>query len=62
LIYRALKCLQDAIGVTVVDPLMLSDGRVIPAGADPISHAQFRWQIYAKAGLDYVDRTTVPVL
>jgi putative glutathione S-transferase len=62
LIYRALKGLQNAIGVTVVDPLMLSDGWVIPPGADPISHAQFLWQIYAKADPDYVGRATVPVL
>jgi glutathionyl-hydroquinone reductase len=62
LIYRALKGLQDAIGVTVVDPLMLSDGWVIPAVADPVNHAQFLWQIYAKADPDYVGRATVPVL
>jgi glutathionyl-hydroquinone reductase len=62
LIYRALKGLQDVIGVTVVDPLMLSDGWVIPPGADPINHAQFLWQIYAKADPDYVGRATVPVL
>ncbi len=62
LIYRALKGLQDAIGVTVVDPLMLSDGWVIPPGADPINHAHFLWQIYAKADPDYVGRATVPVL
>ena len=62
LIYRALKGLQDAIGVTAVDPLMLSDGWVIPPGADPVNHAQFLWQIYAKADPDYVGRATVPVL
>jgi glutathionyl-hydroquinone reductase len=62
LIYRALKGLQEAIGVTVVDPLMLSDGWVIAAGADPINQAQFLWQIYAKADPDYVGRATVPVL
>jgi len=62
LIYRALKGLQDAIGVTAVDPLMLSDGWTIPAGADPINGAKFLWQIYAKADPDYVGRATVPVL
>jgi glutathionyl-hydroquinone reductase len=62
LIYRALKGLQDAIGVTVVDPLMLSDGWVIRPGTDPINHARFLWQIYAKADPDYVGRATVPVL
>jgi putative glutathione S-transferase len=62
LIYRALKGLVDTIGVTVVDPVMLSDGWVIPVGADPVNHAQFLWQIYAKADPDYVGRATVPVL
>ena len=62
LIYRALKGLRDAIGVTAVDPLMLSDGWVVPPEADPVNHAQFLWQIYAKADPDYVGRATVPVL
>jgi putative glutathione S-transferase len=62
LIYRALKGLQDAIGVTVVDPLMLADGWTIPAGADPVNGAKFLWQVYAKADPDYVGRATVPVL
>ena len=62
LIYRTLKGLEDSIGVTVVDPLMLADGWVIPAGADPVNHAQFLWQVYAKADPDYVGRATVPVL
>jgi glutathionyl-hydroquinone reductase len=62
LIYRALKGLTDAIGVTVVDPLMLSNGWVIATDADPVNNAQFLWQIYAKADPDYVGRATVPVL
>ncbi len=62
LIYRVLKGLQDAIGVTVVDPLMLSDGWTISAGADPVNRAQFLWQVYAKADPDYVGRATVPML
>jgi glutathionyl-hydroquinone reductase len=62
LIYRALKGLEEAIGVTVVDPLMLADGWVIPAGADPVNGAQFLWQVYAKADPDYDGRATVPVL
>jgi putative glutathione S-transferase len=62
LIYRALKGLQDAIGVTVVDPLMLGDGWTISAGADPVNNAGALWRIYAKADQDYVGRATVPVL
>jgi len=62
MIYRTLKGLKGTIGVTVVDPLMLSDGWVIASGADPINSAQFLWQVYAKADPDYVGRATVPVL
>jgi len=62
LIYRALKGLEDAIGVTVVDPLMLSDGWTIAAGADPVNNAKALWQVYAKADPDYIGRATVPVL
>ena len=62
LIYRALKGLEDVIGVTVVDPLMLSEGWVIAQEADPVNHAQFLWQVYAKADPDYIGRVTVPVL
>jgi putative glutathione S-transferase len=62
LIYRALKRLQNAIGVTVVDPLMLADGWTMAAGADPVNGAKFLWQVYAKADPDYVGRATVPVL
>jgi putative glutathione S-transferase len=62
LIYRTLKGLEEAIGVIVVDPLMLADGWVIPTGADPVNHAEFLWQVYAKADPDYVGRATVPVL
>jgi putative glutathione S-transferase len=46
----------------VVDPLMLSNGWVIAPDADPINHAQFLWQVYAKADPNYVGRVTVPVL
>jgi putative glutathione S-transferase len=62
LIYRGLKGLEDAIGVIVVDPLMLSNGWVIAADADPLNHVQFLWQVYAKADPDYIGRATVPVL
>jgi len=62
LIYRRLKGLDEVIGVTVVDPLMLADGWTIPAGADPVNDAAFLWQVYAKADPDYVGRATVPVL
>jgi len=62
LIYRVLKGLKDVIGVSVVDPLMLSNGWVIAPDADPVNHARFLWQVYAKADANYVGRVTVPVL
>src|ERR1700751_993282 len=58
LIYRGPKGLPGAIGVTVVDPLMLADGWTLADGADPINGARFLWQIYAKADPDYIGRAT----
>ena len=62
LISRKLKGLEDAIGVTYVDPLMLENGWTIAEGADPMNHARFLWQVYAKADPHYSGRVSVPVL
>jgi putative glutathione S-transferase len=62
LIYRKLKGLDDAIGVTYVDPLMLENGWTIGEFADPINCARFLWQVYAKAAPRFTGRVTVPVL
>jgi glutathionyl-hydroquinone reductase len=62
LIYRKLKGLDDAIGVTYVDPLMLENGWTIGEGADPINCARFLWQVYTKATPRFTGRVTVPVL
>jgi glutathionyl-hydroquinone reductase len=62
LIYRKLKGLEDAIGVSYVDPLMLENGWTLAEGADPIHQARFLWQVYAKADPHYSGRVTVPVL
>jgi glutathionyl-hydroquinone reductase len=62
LIYRKLKGLDDAIGVTYADPLMLENGWTIGEGADPINGARFLWQVYAKAAPRFTGRVTVPVL
>jgi putative glutathione S-transferase len=62
LIYRKLKGLEDAIGVTYVDPLMLENGWTLSEGADPIHRSRALWQIYAKADPRYSGRVTVPVL
>jgi glutathionyl-hydroquinone reductase len=62
LIYRKLKGLEDAIGVTYVDPLMLENGWTIGEGADPINGARLLWQVYAMAAPRFTGRVTVPVL
>lgn len=62
LIYRKLKGLDDAIGVTYVEPLMLENGWTIAEGADPVNGARFLWQIYARHDARYSGRVTTPVL
>ena len=62
LIYRKLKGLEDAIGVTYVEPLMLEHGWTLAEGADPVNGARFLWQVYAKAEPSYTGRVSVPVL
>ncbi|WOT03810.1 glutathione S-transferase family protein [Shewanella youngdeokensis] len=75
LIYLQLKNLQDIIGVTVVEPHMLSQGwefagnnqssiaqHIAGAQADLINKADFLYQIYQKADANYNGRVTVPVL
>lgn len=66
MIHRALLGLDDAISVTVVDPLMGDDGWVFSASRgcseDPILGAQFLREIYVAARSDYTGRVTVPVL
>ena len=66
LIYRKLKGLEDHISISVVNPLMLSDGwtfeeadGVVP---DPIHGFQKLHQVYTAARADYTGRVTVPVL
>ncbi|TNF35517.1 MAG: glutathione S-transferase family protein [Deltaproteobacteria bacterium] len=63
LIVRALKRLEDVIGVTVVEPLMLDQGWVFSAERpDPLYGADALWQIYKRAAPDFTGRVTVPVL
>ena len=66
LIFRKLKGLESAIGVSVVEPLMASDGWTFgPAPGstpDPVNHARFLREIYVKADPRYTGRVTVPVL
>ncbi|QCN96820.1 glutathione S-transferase family protein (plasmid) [Azospirillum argentinense] len=61
LILRKLKGLEDAIGVTVVDPLMREDGWTFPE-PDPITGSTRLHEVYTKADPTYSGRVTVPVL
>ena len=69
LILRALKGLEDAIPVTVVDWFMGSDGwrfdtkgEVAGADADPVAGHEFLRDVYLAAAPRYTGRVSVPVL
>ena len=66
LIYRHLKGLDDAIGVSVVDPFMGERGWTFGDSegciADPLFGANHMYEIYNQARSDYSGRVTVPVL
>lgn len=63
LIVRALRGLEDAIPVTVVDPKMGDDGWSFSKDdPDPILGAKLLREVYLKADAHYTGRVTVPVL
>ncbi|MDA0675283.1 MAG: glutathione S-transferase family protein [Proteobacteria bacterium] len=62
LIMRNLKGLEDAVSVSVVDPVMASDGWTLSVGADPVNDARFLHEVYTLAEPRYSGRVTVPVL
>jgi putative glutathione S-transferase len=62
LIFRVLKGLEDAVSVSVVEPLMLEHGWTLADGADPVNGARSLHEIYVKARPGYTGRVTVPVL
>lgn len=66
LILRKLKGLEDLVGLSVVNPLMGSEGWSFdPAPgviADPLYGVQYMHQLYTRAASDYSGRVTVPVL
>ena len=66
LIMRELKGLTDAIGVSVVSPLMLENGwtfrREEGSTGDQLADREFMYQVYTAAAPDYTGRVTVPVL
>ncbi|MBB3060099.1 glutathione S-transferase family protein [Microbulbifer rhizosphaerae] len=59
LIFRQLKDLQDLIDVTVVEPLMLSNGWELK---NDQYNLDYLYQLYLKADPNYEGRVTVPVL
>jgi putative glutathione S-transferase len=66
LIIRKLKGLEDAVSVSIVDPVIdqnsweFSDAPgCVP---DFVNQTQYLWQVYLKADPDYSGRVTVPVL
>jgi putative glutathione S-transferase len=74
-IFRKLKGLEDAIGVTVVDPIRdekgwafrdpdkkWDDTEVIPPSTDPVNGFHFLSQAYAATDPNFDGRVTVPVL
>ncbi len=67
LIFRALKGLEDMIGVDVVHPHMADEGWTFAtdfpgATGDRVNGKQRLYEVYLKAKPDYTGRVTVPVL
>ncbi|HEY4345791.1 MAG TPA: glutathione S-transferase family protein [Parvibaculum sp.] len=67
LIFRKLKALDDKIGLTIVDPLMLAEGWTITGDfpgtiPDTVNGKTRMHEIYSLAKPDYTGRVTVPVL
>jgi len=61
LIFRSLKKLDEHISVSIVDPLMLSEGWVF-SEPEPIMGCRRMYEIYLAADKGYEGRVTVPVL
>jgi putative glutathione S-transferase len=63
LIFRILKKLEDAISVSVVEPVMSSEGWAFSEGLpDHINGFSRLYQLYTKTEPNYSGRVTVPVL
>jgi len=66
MIVRALKGLEDMIGLSVVDPLMRKNGWTFATThggtGDPLHGSDYLWQLYARARDGYSGKVTVPVL
>ncbi|MTI43584.1 putative glutathione S-transferase [Roseibium hamelinense] len=61
LVFRELKDLTDIVPVTAVEPLMLENGWTF-AQIEPLTGANYAWQVYTKADPTYSGRATVPIL
>ncbi|MBO3761049.1 glutathione S-transferase family protein [Ciceribacter sp. L1K22] len=66
LIFRKLKQLEEHIGLSIVDPLMLENGWEFHerdgATPDHLFGSDTLWQVYTRAKSDFTGRVTVPVL
>lgn len=68
ILYRKLKGLEDAIGLTVVDPVRdergwrFGDGSAANGDPDPLHGWEYLSEGYAKTDPDFDGRVTVPVL
>ena len=65
-IFRALRRLEDAISLSVVDPLTGEDGWHFSGSPgcipDTVNGSRFLWEVYKLARDDYSGRVSVPVL
>lgn len=66
LLFRKLKGLEDAVGVSVVDPYMGEQGWRFTQGPgcvpDAVNGAEYLYQVYTLAVPDYTGRVTTPTL
>src|ERR1700741_684086 len=63
LIFRKLKGLENALSVSVVEPVMGAEGWAFSAALpDHLNGVEYLHQVYTRAHPDYSGRVTVPVL
>jgi len=66
LIFRKLKGLEEAISLSIVDPVVVNEGWAFGTGTgcvpDTVNGFHHLYQVYSKAKPDYTGRVSVPVL
>lgn len=62
LMARKIKGLEDAIGLSVVEPELTDQGWRFAPGADPVNGATYMHELYTRADPQVNGRATVPVL